>query len=245
MRMEETRLLQNARALARLNKALPEIFPATVLRHALARRWTPPMPRLAIDGYWRAHPLRADRLARALAATTGAPAGWSWRIGKRGLPASFRAPPAPYREKKYARGPGFCCVCGQPVYRFGWHADLWDAGPNAKAQWHTACVVAWRLWNAPSEETRVLRRLQARRCAETGGRLWKTAEVDHRVPLFRVWSEHRDTPWPRLLDYWGLPNLQVINRDAHAAKCADEAKYRGEARRANGERPAAIPITST
>jgi len=24
----------------------------------------------------------------------------------------------------YARGPGFCCLCGQPVYRLGWHIDL-------------------------------------------------------------------------------------------------------------------------
>ena len=30
----------------------------------------------------------------------------------------------------------------------------------------------------------------------------------------------------KLLDYWGLPNLQVINRDAHAAKCAAEARDR-------------------
>ena len=68
----------------------------------------------------------------------------------------------------------------------------------------------------------MLRRLQARRCAQTGGRLWKTAEIDHRVPLFRVWREQRDTPWPELLSYWGVPNLQVINRDVHAAKCAEE-----------------------
>jgi hypothetical protein len=72
--------------------------------------------------------------------------------------------------------------------------------------------------------------LQARRCAQTGGRLWKTAEIDHRVPLFRVWREIRDTPWPALLSYWGVPNLQVINRDIHAAKCAEEARYRGQAR---------------
>ena len=141
-----------------------------------------------------------------------------------GLPASFRQPPAPYREPQFSKGPGFCCVCGQPVYRFGWHRDLWDAGPNRRAAWHTACVVAWRLWNAPSDHDAVLRRLQARRCAQTGGRLWKTAEIDHRVPLFQVWRERRDTPWPELLSYWGLPNLQVINRDVHAAKCADEAK---------------------
>src|SRR5438034_8913391 len=116
MKMSETRALQNARALARLEKALPEKFPAPVLAHALARRWTPPMPRLAIDSYWRAHPLRADRLARALSARSGAPKGWTWRI-KSGadadLPASFRAPPAPYREKAFSRGPRFCRACGQ------------------------------------------------------------------------------------------------------------------------------------
>ena len=44
----------------------------------------------------------------------------------------------------------------------------------------------------------------------------------------RVWREHRDTPWPKLLDYWGLPNLQMINRDVHVEKCADEASWRRE-----------------
>jgi hypothetical protein len=73
---------------------------------------------------------------------------------------------------------------------------------------------------------RLLRRLQGRRCGQTGGRLWKDAEVDHRVPLYRVWKEYRDVPWPKLLAYWGLPNLQVINRDVHIAKCAIEARDR-------------------
>jgi hypothetical protein len=229
MKMSETRDLRNARSLARLKKALPDIFPAPVLTHALNRRWTPPMPRIAIDSYWRAHPLRADRLTRALAARSGAPAGWSWRIrdeGDSGVAASFRSPPAPYREAAFSRGPGHCCVCGQPVYRFGWHVDLWDRGANQNAGWHTACVVAWRLWNAPTDHLIVMKRAQRHRCAETGGRLRKTAEVDHRVPLFRVWREHRDTPWPALLAYWGRPNLQVINRAAHVEKCAAEAKSR-------------------
>jgi hypothetical protein len=115
-------------------------------------------------------------------------------------------------------------VCGQPVYRFGWHIDLWETGPNKNAVWHSACVVAWQFWNAPSSQIQLLRRIQSRRCAQSGGRLWRNAEVDHRIPLFRVWSEQRDTPWPRLLDFWGLPNLQVINRDIHAAKCATEAR---------------------
>jgi hypothetical protein len=227
MKMSKWRAIRNRQALARLTRALPENFPPAVLAHALARAFTPPMPRLAVDSYWRSHPIRADRLARALAARSGAPSGWSWRIGDgRDLPASFRAPPAPYREPTFSRGPGFCCVCGQAVYRLGWHVDLWDRGPNRNAGWHTACVVAWRLWNAPSDHGRMLRRLQNRRCTQSGSRLWKTAQVDHRVPLFQVWREHRDTPWPALLAFWGVPNLQVINRDAHVTKCAQEASYR-------------------
>ena len=227
--MSEFRAVRNRLALARLTKALPAIFPAGVLTRALNRPFIPPTPRLAIDSYWRAHPVRADRLARSLAARTGAPEGWTWRLAtkrKDGLPATFRTPPAPYRERAFARGPGCCCVCGQPVYRFGWHLDLWGAGPNKNATWHAACVIAWQFWNAPSDQVRLLKRMQARRCTESGGRLWKTAEVDHRMPLYRVWREHRQMHWPALLGFWGLPNLQVINRDAHVAKCATEAQDR-------------------
>ena len=172
---------------------------------------------------------RTDSRARWRRAAARPKAGRGDLDWTAGLPATFRMPPAPYREAKYSLGPGFCCVCGQPVYRFGWHKDLWNAGPNSRAVWHTGCVAAWRLWTAPSTHDRMLRKLQSRRCGQTGRRLWKAAEVDHHMPLFRVWREQRDAPWPTLLNYWGVPNLQVINRDVHAAKCADEANYRREA----------------
>jgi len=150
---------RNRQALARLSKKLPAIFPPAVLARALSRPFIPPTPRLAIDSYWRVHPIRADRLARALAARSGAPAGWTWRLGddrENGLPLTFRTPPAPYRERDFGKGPGFCCVCGQPVYRFGWHVDLWDSGANKNATWHCACVIAWQFWNAPSGEAALL-----------------------------------------------------------------------------------------
>lgn len=220
---------RNRLSLERLFKRLPQVFPRPVLDRALARPFIPPTPRLAINSYWSAHPLRADRLARALARRSGAPAGWVWRLGKKrdsGLPLIFRTPPTPYREPAYARGPGSCCVCGQPVYRFGWHTDLWGNGINKNAGWHSACVVAWEFWTAPNSHGRLLRRLQSVRCGASGGRLWKDAEVDHRVPLFRIWQEHREAPWPDLLGYWGLPNLQVINRDVHAEKSATETRQR-------------------
>jgi hypothetical protein len=244
MKLSEWRAERNRLALARLTRAMPLIFPATARIHALGRSFTPALPRRAIDSYWHAHPIRADRLARALAAKSGAPDGWTWRLGaEAGLAGTFRSPPVPYREPAFSRGPGTCCVCGQPVYRFGWHADLWHAGANRNAAWHTACIAAWKFWNAPSDNARLLKRLQARRCAETGQRLWKTAEVDHRVPLFRVWREHRDQPWPSLLGFWGVSNLQVINRDVHVSKCAAEARSRSRnatpRSAAEGSRPAA------
>lgn len=234
--MSAWRNAKNEVSLRRLQRALPAVFPAPVLTHALARSFIPPLPRLAVDSYWRAHPIRADRLARVLAGRGGAPAAWTWRIGESDTAESFRVPPAPFREKRFARGPGFCCVCGQPVFRFGWHEDLWAAGPNARAAWHTACVVAWRLWTAPTDHLRVLKRVQGHRCAVTGKRLRRSAEIDHRVPLYRVWREHRDASWPDLLAFWGAPNLQVINRDAHLAKCADEAGDRRSYPLPQGER---------
>jgi len=93
-------------------------------------------------------------------------------------------------------------------------------------------VVAWQLWTAPPDHLRALKQRQKLKCAATGRRLLKTAEVDHRVPLFAVWSEHRSKPWPELLAFWGAPNLQVINKAAHLQKCADEAAERATRRSA-------------
>ncbi len=222
---------RNRRARARLLSRLPQAFPVMVLAHALARPFVPPTPRRAIESYWRHHPVRADRLARALAAGSGAPDGWVWRIGNGGgRPASFRTPPAPFRERAFAKGPGQCCICGQPVFRLGWHRDLWGEGcPNRNAAWHGCCVAAWNLWTAPSDHLRHLKTLQNRRCAVTGARLMRDAEVDHRVPLYEVWGA-RAHPWPALLAFWGIPNLQVINRSAHVEKCARESGERAVTR---------------
>jgi len=225
---------RNERALARLDKSLTRPLPPGVMGHALRQSLIPPTPRAIVESYWRHHPLRADVLARALAARSGAPGDWSWRIGTDGVPTSFRLPPAPFREAAHDRGPGACMVCGQPVYRWGWHADLWgDGGVNRNATWHACCAAAWKVWTAPSDQVAALKRRQRHRCAETGKRLLKSAEVDHRVPLFEVWRSRRHEPWPVLLGYWGVPNLQVINRAAHVEKCAREAGARSLAARSD------------
>ncbi|WP_445504830.1 hypothetical protein [Microvirga sp. G4-2] len=233
--MSDWRDEKNQTARARLEKRLSEHFPVCVLSHALRQPLIPPTQRRAMESYWRHRPLLADRLARALAAKSGQPAGWQWRLGsskEEGLPLSFRTPPSPYREPAFSRGPAHCCVCGQPVYRLGWHRDLWGDGKfNKNTTWHAACVVAWQFWTAPSDHLRMLKLRQNRKCATTGRRLLRTAEVDHRVPLFAVWFQHRSKPWPELLTFWGARNLQVINRAAHVEKCAKESAQRSERRR--------------
>jgi hypothetical protein len=224
--MRRTREERNAQARARLLQAVPPIFPPPVLTHALGRPWVPPLPRLAVESYWRHHPVRADRLARQLAQRSGAPDDWAWVVGRKG-PGPFRLPPAPYREAAHARGPGHCCICGQPVFRFGWHRDLWAVGaPNRRARWHAACVAAWKFWTVPGDHVRLLGTLQQRRCGLSGEKLLRTAEADHRVPLHRVWREHRDLPWPDILRFWGIPNLQVVNPVPHRAKTSAEAGQR-------------------
>lgn len=219
---------RNERRIERLVALTPSRFPSAVWTHALGLDFVPETPASAITAYWEAHPIRADRLARALARRSGAPEGWLWHIDPDrtgGVPDTFRMPPLPYREERFA-GSG-CRVCGRPVFRYGWHRDFWgDGRPNPRAHWHAACVSAWRFWNAPSEQDRLLKRIQRHRCAATGHRLPRDAEVDHRIPLFRVWRDHREMPWPDLLGFWGLPNLQVITPIAHRRKCAAEARER-------------------
>jgi len=45
-----------------------------------------------------------------------------------------------------------------------------------------------------------------------------------------MWRERANHAWPALLDFWGVPNLQVINRTAHVEKCAAEAGQRATTR---------------
>ncbi len=226
MGVEDRRQAWNARARARLLDA-GEAVPAVVLAHALSARWTPRTLRAAVDLYWRGHPIRADRLARSLARESGAPADWEWRLGE-GAASGFRQPPLPWRGIEPVGGR--CVVCGQPVFRLGWHRPIGSAERLGRAAWHACCVVAWKFWTAPADHRKLLSRLQQRRCAISNLRLLKTAEVDHRTPLFRVWRDHRDMPWPELLGFWGLPNLQVVNRGVHAEKSIAETRDRSELR---------------
>ena len=92
----------------------------------IGRRRSEATARRAVDGYWRRHVLRADRLARALAAETGAPDGWSWKPdASRRIAArdGFRHPPLPYLAPAHRPSRGHCVVYGRPIFRLCWHED--------------------------------------------------------------------------------------------------------------------------
>jgi hypothetical protein len=68
---------RNRQSLARLNRALPRIFPPAVLSWALGRPFRAADAAARGRFVCRTHPIRADQLARALAARSGAPRGWT------------------------------------------------------------------------------------------------------------------------------------------------------------------------
>ena len=99
---------RNQKARARLEKRLSALFPGCVLAHALRQPLIPPTQRRAVESYWRHRPLMADRLARALAARSGQPAGWEWRLGsggETGLATSFRVTAYPSRRSASSSPP--------------------------------------------------------------------------------------------------------------------------------------------
>ena len=156
---------KNGRSLVRLTRALPPVFPRVVLARALARPFVPPTPRLAIESYWRAHPIRADRLAQALAARSQAPARLDLAArGPQGRPAFH----VPHATASAERSQDFAACA---VNRFIDSAGTLTLGRRSQQE----CGVAQQFWNSPSTQIRLWRRLQSRRCAETGGRLWRNA----------------------------------------------------------------------
>ena len=144
------------------------------------------------------------------------------------LPRSFRVPPAPYREPGFALGPGSCCICGQPIYRLGWHRDLWSDGkPNVRAKWHACCVAAWKavdlaqrprghLACAPAPALR-----RHRRASASEQRRSITAR-----PCSRFGATIGKPRGPRSSGFGACRTCQAINRPAHTLKCAAEARDR-------------------
>jgi hypothetical protein len=140
---QELRAEGNRRSLVRLTKALPLVFPRAVLSRALARPFIPPTPRLAIESYWGAHPIRADRLARALAARSQAPPGWTWRFGDRRSGLPFSSARRPRRTAKpHMQGVRDFVAC---VNRYIASAGTLTFGAPVPTGMRSGTVLVWSL----------------------------------------------------------------------------------------------------
>lgn len=162
----------------------------------------------------------------------------------------------------YGKQEGRCPLCGQRSFFGG--AWIEATGPRGRrGVWHQVCVEVWRFWIAPQQSSEWLAAQQQFVCPESGASLIKVrttvdryglktmqeciapVDVDHRRPLWRVWCELEagDHSWPRVLDFWGAPNLAAITPEAHKAKSKREAAERARMKRDAGRLLECLPST--
>jgi len=51
-------------------------------------------------------------------------------------------------------------------------------------------------------------------------------DIDHTIPLYRVFRDFSHLPPHRLINFWGPNNLRAVNNAAHRVKNANEARSR-------------------
>ncbi len=184
--------------------------------------------------------VRAQRRVLTRCRKSGLVEGFSWPAPRRAHyrpgafhPGAHRTPPLPFHAFKHL-GPGFCRVCGQPI-----------PGKDGKASrltWHPDCVTVYNAMTKPNDIAGLLILKQKGICTVTGEPIGPparpyviSADVDHKVPLFRVARDHATEPWFELLRFWLLGNLRAITHEAHLVKCRDEARERAGYARAEGQ----------
>jgi 5-methylcytosine-specific restriction endonuclease McrA len=132
-----------------------------------------------------------------------------------------RLPPKPIYYDNAC--PGQCRFCGDMI-----------VFPNGKiktrANWHPHCLEVYKTIYWPTHTRKVVWKRDQGQCAgchmrflsiRGAGSEW---HVDHIRPLFEANGD---------LEFWRLPNLQVLCIPCHNKKSALEARYRAELRRMN------------
>jgi hypothetical protein len=138
--------------------------------------------------------------------------------------SEYRKPPKPLHYDTAPKGE--CRYCGEPIIKNG--------KPNLRANWHPKCVEAYRLIHFPRDTRRAVWKRDKGLCASCGVLCPKKAwDLDHRRPLIE--AEGR-------IEFWELPNLQILCKPCHKAKTGAEATARAEARKA--AKASVTPLTN-
>lgn len=136
------------------------------------------------------------------------------------------------------KGHNFCPVCTGPTFHDGdWRFEA--AAPRWNRSWHAPCLHTSFVWTRYADYAGFLARRQGGVCPETGeailtdgphGYVKGGVEVDHIVPLWKVRLEGGKHPWPGVLRFWGLRNLQALSSVGHKRKTKREAAERAKCR---------------
>jgi 5-methylcytosine-specific restriction endonuclease McrA len=170
--------------------------------------------RVMVD--WNASPLRAERVAIALAKRSPF-LGWDDPA------SSHRRPPLPFKTQQGRKRAGLesfrgrCYVCGQPVYPGG----RFRGERSGRGTWHACCFAAYTVWVNYRSALRFL----DPGCASCGRR-GCILQADHKIPLYRVSRDHWAIPWYERLRFWGLSNIQALCIRCHKRKSKQEARDR-------------------
>ena len=136
----------------------------------------------------------------------------------------FREFPKPYNHGGHGGG---CPMCGGPRYALGWHKDWDGTGESKRGYWHYACSAAYRLISTPNEYGKFFKERQNGICAISGQPLIEGLyDIDHIIPLYRVYRDFGHIPVLDLIEFWGPGNLRAITQDAHKNKNRYEAGER-------------------
>jgi hypothetical protein len=181
--------------------------------------------------------LEAEYTTRQLILKAPIIEGWRWTTSHRRLPLPF------YEDHSLLPAQfGYCRICAGPVFKH--NAHFGDA-ISKRAYWHAVCLKAFTFWSTPDPDVLGLR--QNWRCNHCGedlasaptdehrdlirysGHFRSTVQVDHVVPLYRVWRDMRGLYWTDLIRFWSSDNLQVLCIPCHQEKSASETTERAKA----------------
>lgn len=202
-------------------------------------------PSLRVSRYWYRHPRRAFALMMAMMRANETPIISDWpRVvsqsrftwhGPGGKPATiikpdktlFREPPQPYLSHEPYRMIG-CPMCGGQRYKLGWHKDWDGSGICQKGYWHAACGTAYRLMRNPFDYWKYFYDRQNGICSLSGESLGEknNIQIDHFVPLYKVYRDYRDYPIEDIMVFWGPDNLRAVTKKAHKIKSKFESAER-------------------
>lgn len=136
----------------------------------------------------------------------------------------FREFPKPFNHGGHGAG---CPMCGGVRYNLGWHTDWDGTGKSKTGYWHKACAAAYALMSTPNEYSSFFYTRQDGFCSVTGEELIDGQyQIDHIIPLYRVYRDFGHIPVLELIEFWGPNNLRAITTEAHKDKNRYEARER-------------------